>query len=110
MAAVPEALALILLAPLTAFIPYPWLALLPAAAFAALSKASGRRLVAAAAVLWCLYAVYEYGMHRRWLCSGECNIRIDLLLLYPVLWIVSLAAGIVGIAGIRRGRKPKSGV
>jgi hypothetical protein len=31
-------------------------------------------------------------MHRRWLCSGECNIRVDLLLLYPVLVIVLVAA------------------
>ena len=34
---------------------------------------------------WCLYAVYEYLMYQRVLCTGECNIRIDLLLLYPVL-------------------------
>jgi hypothetical protein len=42
--------------------------------------------------MWLLYALYEYGMHRRWLCSGECNIRVDLLLLYPVLVIVLVAA------------------
>ena len=41
-------------------------------------------------------------MHRRWLCTGECNIRVDLLLLYPVLWIVSLTALIVGIRALRR--------
>jgi hypothetical protein len=34
---------------------------------------------------WCVYAVYEYLMYRRVLCSGECNIRVDLLLIYPVL-------------------------
>lgn len=94
----------IVFSPFTIFIAYPLLALLPAAAFAALYWASGRRLVAAAAVLWCLYAVYEYAMHRRLLCSGECNIRVDLLLLYPVLWIVSLVAVIVGILAIRRRR------
>jgi hypothetical protein len=26
-------------------------------------------------------------MQQRWLCTGECNIRIDLLVIYPVLFI-----------------------
>jgi hypothetical protein len=90
----------------TVFVALPLLALLPAAGFAALYWASGRRLVAAAAVLWCLYAFYELAMHRRLLCSGECNIRVDLLLLYPVLWMVSLVALITGIVAIRRRRNP----
>ena len=34
-----------------------------------------------AAVAWLLYTPYELAMHERWLCSGECNIRVDLLLL-----------------------------
>ena len=37
------------------------------------------------ALAWCVYAAYEYLMYKRILCSGECNIRVDLLLLYPVL-------------------------
>ena len=96
-------------APFSFFISQPLLALLPAALFAVLYKASGRRWAGAAAVLWFLYSFYEYGMHRRWLCSGECNIRVDLLLMYPLLWIVSLAALIVGIIALRR-REPKAGV
>jgi hypothetical protein len=43
-------------------------------------------------VVWGLYAAYETGMHQRWLCTGECNIRVDLLLIYPILLIVSGAA------------------
>lgn len=31
-------------------------------------------------------------MKLRLLCSGECNIRVDLLLLYPVLAFLSVAA------------------
>jgi len=42
--------------------------------------------------LWLLYALYEYLMYRRVLCSGDCNIRVDLLLIYPVLLVVTLAA------------------
>jgi hypothetical protein len=45
-----------------------------------------------AASLWILYVPYEYLMYRRSLCSGECNIRVDLLVIYPVLLLVTLAA------------------
>ena len=102
--------AAILYGPFTLFVSHPWLALLPAAMFAALYRASRRGLVGAAAVLWLLYAFYEYAMHRRWLCSGECNIRVDLLLLCPVLWLVSLVAVIAGVIALRRRREPKAGV
>lgn len=40
-------------------------------------------------------------MARRLLCSGECNIRVDLLLLYPALLLLSLVAVVVG----RRARR-----
>ena len=70
----------------------PWLALLPAVLFAALWTISGLRLVLATAALWLLYAGYEAAMKARILCSGECNIRIDLLLIGPVLIGVSAMA------------------
>lgn len=88
--------------PFTIFVGYPLLALVPAALFFVLYRASGRGVAAAAAALWLLYALYEYGMHRRWLCTGECNIRVDLLLLYPVLWILSIVAVIAGVRGRRK--------
>lgn len=34
---------------------------------------------------WLLYSVYEFLMYKRVLCTGECNIRVDLLLIYPVI-------------------------
>ena len=37
------------------------------------------------ALVWLVYAIYEVLMAKRALCSGECNIRVDLLLLYPLL-------------------------
>jgi hypothetical protein len=43
-------------------------------------------------------------MQLRWLCSGECNIRVDLLLIYPALALVSL----LGVIGLLRGR-PQQG-
>ena len=84
------------------FIAWPWLALLPAGLFFALYLRSRRLPVAAAALLWGLYAVYEYGMRRRWLCTGECNIRVDLLLLYPVLVVASIVALVAALRVPRR--------
>ena len=83
------------------FVVWPWLALVPAALFAAAYVRSHRRLAAAAALVWTLYALYEYGMHRRWLCSGDCNIRVDLLLLYPILLVMTLAAARSAIRAAR---------
>jgi hypothetical protein len=82
------------------FIPQPWLALIPGLVFAVLYRLSGRGLVGLAALAWGLYAAYEYAILRRWLCSGECNIRVDLLLAYPVLVLMSAAAAIVAIRSI----------
>lgn len=59
---------------------------------------------ALAAFAWALYAPYEYLMHARVLCSGECNIRVDLLLLWPVLAALSLAVPFRLFIGRRRRR------
>jgi hypothetical protein len=48
-------------------------------------RISGRRAFSVLSVLWLSYAVYEYFMYTLIFCSGECNIRVDLLLIYPVL-------------------------
>lgn len=49
----------------------------------------------AAGSLWVLYSVYETLMYTRVLCTGECNIRIDLLLIYPLIIIASLVATVL---------------
>ena len=49
-------------------------------------------LAAVAAICWVLYAPYEFMMYKRIWCSGECDIRVDLLLFYPILAAVSIAA------------------
>ena len=89
------------------FIPRPWLALIPTVLFAGLYRSSHRKLAGAAALIWLLYGVYEYAMYRRWLCTGECNIRVDLLLIYPVILLVSIPAAVAGISAIRR--RPATG-
>jgi hypothetical protein len=79
---------------LSTFVAFPWLALFPALIFAVLGYRSRRMLPWVVAVAWLLYTAYETAMARRILCSGDCNIRVDLLLLYPVLAAISVAAAI----------------
>ena len=45
-----------------------------------------------AAVIWMVYAVYEYYVANGTLCDANCNIRVDLLLFFPVLAFVSIVA------------------
>ena len=82
------------------FIDYPLLAAVPGAVFVALFAVSRKLLVLTAAAAWLAYLPYEYAMKLRLLCSGECNIRLDLVVLYPVLFIVS----VVGLAVFARAR------
>lgn len=68
-------------------------------------RRSGKRGFLVLAFLWAAYSVYEYLMYTRVLCSGECNIRIDLLLIYPALlgstvWV----ALVVAIQAFKRRR------
>lgn len=55
------------------------------------------------AMAWLAYALYEYLMFARVLCSGECNIRIDLLLFFPSLLLGTLWVALR--AALRWGRK-----
>ncbi len=85
------------------FIRWPLLATVPGLVFLGLYRRSGRRWAAVAGLAWLLYAVYELAMRMRWLCTGECNIRVDLLLIYPVLALLSVV-GVVNAAWNGRAR------
>lgn len=74
------------------FIVWPFLALLPAALFGFLFWRCRKTMLLAASVAWLAYFPYEQAMKSRILCSGECNIRIDLLLFYPLLATISALA------------------
>jgi len=74
------------------FVGWPVLALLPAAAFGSAWLVSRQRPVLLAGVAWASYFPYDMAMKLRLLCSGECNIRIDLLLFYPLLLLISIIA------------------
>ena len=82
----------LIFAPLSVFIQWPLAALIPGMLFGAGYAWRRKTFIAVTAALWIMYAVYEFLILKRVLCSGECNIRVDLLLFYPVLWIASLVA------------------
>lgn len=71
---------------------WPFLSLVPALVFAWLFFRCRRSLVLLASLAWLAYFPYELTMKLRILCSGECNIRVDLLLFYPLLAIMSALA------------------
>ena len=91
----------LLFLPFVGFIQWPLAAALPSAALGALYLHRRKAPIAVAAGLWLAYGVYEYLMKARVLCSGECNIRVDLLLVIPVLYILTAAAV---VSYFRKGR------
>jgi hypothetical protein len=84
------------------FIPHPLAALLPAAVFFAAAILLKGRVASAVAAIWVLYAFYELLMKARILCSGDCNIRIDLLAIYPALVLVTVAGVVVSAVSAKR--------
>jgi len=93
-----------LFAAMAIFIEYPLLAAVIGVVLLVLGRRTRRRTAAGVGIGWLLYGAYELGMQQRWLCSGECNIRIDLLLIYPVLLIGLVAAG---VSLLRRAGEPR---
>jgi formate hydrogenlyase subunit 3/multisubunit Na+/H+ antiporter MnhD subunit len=88
-----------LLGAMAIFIEYPILAVAIGVVLLGLGRRAHRRVAVSAGIVWLLYGLYEAGMKQRWLCSGECNIRIDLLLIYPLLTIGLVAAGVSLLRG-----------
>jgi hypothetical protein len=88
---------------LGAFVAQPLLALVPATALIFMFARCRRRIVLVAAIAWLAYVPYELAMKLRVLCSGECNIRVDLLLLYPTLAFL-LLTGVFAYVRTSRGQ------
>ena len=76
-------------------ISHPWLILIPGGFFAALYSVSRKKALVLATGAWFCYLPYEWGMKLRILCSGECNIRVDLLVVLPMLLVLSIAGFMV---------------
>ena len=86
------------------FVGYPVLAAIIGVVLVGLGWWLRRRTPVVVGIVWLLYAVYETGMQQRWLCTGECNIRVDLLLIYPVLFLSLIAAAVSVFLGARQRR------
>ena len=74
------------------FIAFPLLAFVVGFVFVVVWRWRGARSAMIAGLLWLIYGGYEYLIQARILCSGECNIRVDLLVIYPLLLLVSVVA------------------
>lgn len=77
------------------FAGYPWLILIPVALFFYIGIAARARFATPTAIIWLIYGIYEWLMYARILCSGDCDARIELAFIYPVLLLLSLMALIV---------------
>ena len=88
------------------FVGYPWLAAAVGLVLVGLGRWAHRRIVVGVWVIWIFYAAYETAMQQRWLCSGECNIRVDLILIYPFLLVASAAAAL-SLVRAQRGQRTK---
>ena len=86
-------------------IEYPGLAAGIGVVLLGLGLGARRRFAVGAGLIWLLYGLYEWGMQRRWLCSGECNIRLDLFIIYPLL-LIALGAAAIGLLRAPRSKRP----
>jgi hypothetical protein len=67
------------------FIEYPLLAAAIGVLLVGLGRIMHRGLAMTAGVMWLIYSLWEFAIKKRWLCRGDCDIRADLLFIYPVL-------------------------
>jgi hypothetical protein len=77
---------------------------LPALLFAVLGIVTRSRVAWCSAGLWSAYAVYECAIQNRVLCSGDCDIRVDLIFIAPILAIASFIAIFAAVAAAMRSR------
>jgi hypothetical protein len=79
------------------FVLWPIATVAPAVFFLGAFRRDRDRQSLLAAGSWLLYGLWELGMRQRILCTGECNIRIDLVVAMFLLERVSAKA--LGIRG-----------
>ena len=87
------------------FIKYPLLAAPIGLLLVGLGRWTHRGLATTAGVMWLMYSLWEFAIKQRWLCRGDCDIRADLLFIYPVLLLGSVAA-VVSLLIKPRRRRP----
>lgn len=87
---------------MSVLISYPYYGLVPVAILLILARMIHKKSVFLIGMIWLLYVLYEYGMKLRILCSGECNIRIDLLIIYPILAFLFVLALYVFVRELKK--------
>ena len=65
------------------------------------SATVARRIALTAAILWLLYAIYEWRMFL-WSQTVSAPIRVDLLLIAPMLYLTTVAGLVASIVGFLR--------
>jgi len=51
-----------------------------------------RPAVIVSGILWLLYSVWEHQVATGVLCDADCNIRVDLVFIFPILALATLSA------------------
>lgn len=74
------------------FIEYPLLAAAIGVLLLGLGRLMHRWLAMVAGIMWLLYSLYEFAIKKRWLCTGDCDIRADVVLIYPILLLGTVVA------------------
>ncbi len=82
----------ILLSPFKIFTSFPVAALVPALVFFFLYRAKQSKRILITAILWAIYAVYESYMTYVWSRTVVAPIRVDILLIAPVLYAATIIA------------------
>jgi hypothetical protein len=68
-------------------------------------RSSGRAIVLAAAIVWLAYPLWEFALQ---IFAPEVNIRVDLLLFYPILLITGVLGLAFGFASRKSDSEPGS--
>jgi hypothetical protein len=77
-------------------------ALIPMTIFLIIYFASKWRPALFTSVIWFCYVLYELGMKYGPLCSGDCSIRPDIIILVPLLIAGSVGVAIWSVVAIAR--------
>lgn len=85
------------------FIGHPWIAFFPAIIFLLLYRHKRSGWMMAASLCWLAYTLYEFAMSLKLICTGECNIRVDLILVYPLLVVISTIALVIYLKNLLTG-------
>jgi len=88
------------------FIDYPLLAAAIGLVLVGHGRWTHRGLVMTVGVMWLMYSLWEFAIKQRWLCRGDCDIRADLIFIYPVLLLGSVAAV---VSFLIKPRRPQAG-